>query len=154
MTDAATTARRILADNRYAVLATVDDDGRPWATPVWFSHRRTDLVAWVSAAGSRHSRALAQVPRVAVTVFDGTVEPGHGTAFYGRGDAGECSADELAGVLAVYSTESVRQGLGEWRLERVTGSARLRLYVAHLDEAWVLLDDDGPEERVPLDLRR
>ncbi len=150
MADPAAVARDILETNRYAVLATVDADGEPWATPVWFAHRDLGLLLWVSAPGARHSRNLAAVPRLAVTVFDSGVEPLHGTAYYGRGHASECPEADLAEYLATYSAHSTAQGLRAWGPEDVTGGARLRLYVAHLDETSVLLDVEGPEERVLL----
>jgi nitroimidazol reductase NimA-like FMN-containing flavoprotein (pyridoxamine 5'-phosphate oxidase superfamily) len=148
--DPAAAARRILEANRYAVLATVDAGGEPWATPVWFAHRDLDVLLWVSSPDSRHSQALAAVPRLAVTVFDSGVEPGHGTAFYGRGRATECPEAELPDHVAAYSEQGVAQGLRAWSVADVSGAARHRLYVAELDELSVLLDDDGPERRIPV----
>ena len=152
MTDLVATARQLLSTNRYAVLGTVDGD-EPWVNPVWFAHRGIDTLVWVSRPDSRHSRAIAAVPRVAVTVFDSSVVPGQGTAFYGRGAAGECREDELPDLLAVFTDESERQGIGSWAAERVTGEAEFRLYVARLEEVSLLLDDGGPDIRVPVDLR-
>lgn len=150
VSDPAAAASRILEHNRYVVLATVGVDGQPWATPVWFAHRGLDLLLWVSAPDSRHSRALEAHPSVAATVFDSHVEPGHGTAFYGRGRAAECPPDALDDHLATYSEQGLAQGLRAWGPEDVTGAARHRLYVARLDELSVLLDDEGPELRVPI----
>ncbi len=152
MTDLTETAGRILSSHRYAVLATVDPTGAPWATPVWFAHRGLDTLVWVSYPDARHSQALATEPRLAVTVFDSSVAPGHGTALYGRGRAGVCPADRLDELLGVYTAESERQGIGSWGRDRVTGGARLRVYVAELDEVSLLLDDGGPDVRVPVDL--
>jgi len=146
------TARRLLAENRYVVLATVDTSGAPWASPVWFAHRGLDTLVWVSRPDAQHSQAIAAEPRLAVTVFDSTVAPGHGTAFYGRGRARRCSDDEVAEDLATFQAESARQGIGEWGVDRVSGSAPFRLYVAVLDEVSLLLDDGGPDVRVPVDL--
>jgi len=148
--DPADAARSLLEMNRYAVLATVDAQGDPWATPVWFAHRGLDVLLWVSSPGTRHSQALAAVPRLAVTVFDASVEPGHGSAFYGRGRAGECPTQDLEDHLAAYSKSAVAQGLRAWAVEDVSGGARHRLYVAELDELSVLLDEEGPERRVPI----
>ncbi|HEX6149758.1 pyridoxamine 5'-phosphate oxidase family protein [Nocardioides sp.] len=150
--DLVATAARLLSENRYAVLATVDGSGAPWASPVWFAHRDLTTLVWVSYPEARHSQAIAAEPRLAVTVFDSSVEPGHGTAFYGRGRARRCPDAELAEHLAVFQAESERQGIGEWGADRVTGAARLRLYVATLDEVSLLLDDGGPDFRVPVDL--
>jgi hypothetical protein len=39
--DLAAGAREIIDANRYLTLAGADDDGRPWAAPVWYAHRAT-----------------------------------------------------------------------------------------------------------------
>jgi nitroimidazol reductase NimA-like FMN-containing flavoprotein (pyridoxamine 5'-phosphate oxidase superfamily) len=147
--DAASTARRIVEDNRYVVLATVDATGAPWATPVWFAHRDLELFLWVSAPDTRHSQALAAEPRMALTVFDSTVEPGHGTAFYGRGRARECPADRLDEHLVTYNERGAAQGLRAWDVSEVGSNGRFRLYLAELDEL-SLLPAGGPDRRVPV----
>lgn len=35
--DAATTARRIIDDGKYMTLATADESGQPWASPVYYA---------------------------------------------------------------------------------------------------------------------
>ncbi|WP_432476168.1 pyridoxamine 5'-phosphate oxidase family protein [Nocardioides sp. GXQ0305] len=150
MSEHADAARRILAGNRYVVLATVDAGGEPWVTPVWFAHRDLTTVVWVSSPETRHSQALAATGRVAVTVFDSGVEPGHGTAFYGRGRAGECPADRVTDDLATFNARGAAQGLRAWDASEVTGDGRFRLYVAELDEL-SLLPGGGPDRRVPIE---
>jgi nitroimidazol reductase NimA-like FMN-containing flavoprotein (pyridoxamine 5'-phosphate oxidase superfamily) len=146
------TAARLLAKNRYVVLATADEAGAPWASPVWFAHRGVTTIVWVSSPDARHSRALAADPRIAVTVFDSSVVPGHGTAFYGRGTARMSADADLVDHLETFNAEADRQGLPPWDADRVTAPARHRLYVATLEEVSLLLDDGGPDERVPVDL--
>jgi hypothetical protein len=150
--DLTETAARLLSASPYVVLATVDPSGSPWASPVWFAHRGLDTLVWVSRPEARHSQAIAAEPRLAVTVFDSTVAPGRGSAFYGRGRARPCPDERIDEMLAVFNEESERQGETPWGRERVTGDAQLRLYVAELDEVSLLLDDGGPDVRVPVDL--
>jgi nitroimidazol reductase NimA-like FMN-containing flavoprotein (pyridoxamine 5'-phosphate oxidase superfamily) len=45
---------RLLAANRYLVLATADEDGQPWATPVFFASLDPHTLCWVSSPNSRH----------------------------------------------------------------------------------------------------
>ena len=92
--------------------------------------------------------------RYRLDVFDSGVEPGHGTAFYGRGRAAQCPEGDLADRVAAYSEQSVAQGIRRWTVADLSGDARLRLYVAHLDELSVLLDTEGPERRLPVEPRR
>ena len=49
--------------------------------------------------------------------------------------------------MAVFSRKSVRQGIGEWGTERVSGEARIRLYRARVT-GHSILDPD-----VPIDVR-
>ncbi|TKK91579.1 pyridoxamine 5'-phosphate oxidase family protein [Herbidospora galbida] len=91
---------RLLGENRYLVLATADDQGRPWATPVFFAARDEDRLYWVSSPGSRHSRNLAARPDVAMTVFDSHAPVGGAEALYLEATAGPAD-DPVAAVAAL-----------------------------------------------------
>jgi nitroimidazol reductase NimA-like FMN-containing flavoprotein (pyridoxamine 5'-phosphate oxidase superfamily) len=81
MTDNHAHACAILERVSYAMLATADADGNPWATPVWFAPDGLDRLFWLSSPGPRHSLLIEQRPEIALTVFDSTVVPNQGTAF-------------------------------------------------------------------------
>ena len=49
-------ARGTIDDASYMTLATADDAGRPWASPVWYAHAGSREFFWVSAPEARHSR--------------------------------------------------------------------------------------------------
>ncbi len=143
-------ARSILDGTSYAVLATADADGTPWATPVWFAHDHLDRIYWLSWPGSRHSQLIEQRSDIALTVFDSTARPHEGTAFYATAHAGQCPEAQLAEGLRVVNRRSLGQGLDELSREQVTGKSRLRLYVAEIDEAWVLDQDADVDQRAPV----
>jgi Pyridoxamine 5'-phosphate oxidase len=63
--DLASVARDIIDSNAYMTLATADENGRPWASPVWYAH-----FYWVSSPEARHSRNLAARSEVGVVIFD------------------------------------------------------------------------------------
>ena len=93
---------RLLAANRYLVLATADKDGQPWATPVFFASLDPHTLCWVSSPNSRHSRNIASRPGIAITVFDSTVEVGRGEAAYFDADAAAAAPGEAeAGLQAL-----------------------------------------------------
>jgi hypothetical protein len=93
---------RLLAANLYLVLATADEDGQPWATPVFFAPLDSHTLCWVSSPNSRHSRNIAGRPGIAITVFDSTVEVGRGEAAYFDADAAPTPPDEAeAGLQAL-----------------------------------------------------
>ena len=143
-------ARAILDDTCYAVLASADGDGAPWATPVWFAHDGLDRIYWLSWPGSRHSQLIEQRPEMALTVFDSNAVPHQATAFYATARAGQCPDEQLDDGLAVVNRRSLAQGLDEFTRERVTGGARLRLYVADITQAWVLDQDADVDQRAPV----
>lgn len=140
-------ARAILDDTCYAVLATADADGAPWATPVWFAHDDLHRIYWLSWPGARHSQLIEQRPEVAFTVFDTNAVPNEATAFYATARAGQCLNEHLDDGLHVVNRRGRAQGLGEFTRERVTGGSRLRLYVAEITEAWVLDQDADVDQR-------
>ena len=150
MTDNHAHARTVLDDTCYAVLATADADGIPWATPVWYAHDDLDRLYWLSWPGSRHSQLIEQRSEVAVTVFDTHAVPNEGTAFYATARARQCPAEQLDDGLRVVNRRSLAQGIGEFTRERVTGTSRLRLYVAEITEAWVLDQDADVDQRAPV----
>jgi hypothetical protein len=147
VTDNHAHALTLLDQNRYVVLATADADGNPWATPVWFAPDGLDRLYWVSWPGSRHSQLIEQRPDIALTVLDSTVVPGNAAAFYATARARLCADDDLDDGLAVFNGRSLAQGLEEFGRERLTGDARLRLYVADITQAWVLDQDADVDQR-------
>jgi nitroimidazol reductase NimA-like FMN-containing flavoprotein (pyridoxamine 5'-phosphate oxidase superfamily) len=129
-------ARAVLDTNAFMTLATSDADGVPWASPVWFASEDYHSLYWVSSPGSRHSRNLAVRPEMSAVVFDSTQRPGDVQAVYMSATAVE--VDDVTDGIAVFSRVAVRQGLGEWGAERVTGNARLRLYHATVAGHYIL----------------
>ena len=68
--------------SRYMTLATADADGTPWACPVWFARPDERTFLWASDPDARHSRNIAANPRIALVIFDSTVDPGDAAALY------------------------------------------------------------------------
>lgn len=57
-------ALKIVQHLRYVVLATADEAGRPWSSPVYFAHRGLDEFTWISRPGTTHSRNIAVRPEI------------------------------------------------------------------------------------------
>lgn len=130
-------ARSLLAHNAYLTLATVDADGRPWPTPVYFAADGLTDFYWVSSPEARHSRNLAAQPAVSLVVFDSTVRPYHGRALYADAVARELGPDELDPGLRAYPGPVERGGAALTAAD-VTGTARWRLYRARATQVWAL----------------
>ena len=99
--------KKIIDSNRYMTLATADDGGRPWASPVWFAHDAYKEFFWVSRPDANHSRNLVIRPELAMVIFDSTVPPGNGQAVYVAANAAELSRHECDRAIAIYSRRSV-----------------------------------------------
>ena len=142
-------ARSLLGNNRYLTLGTINDDGRPWTTPVYFAAGGERDFYWVSDTEAQHSRNLAERPDVSIVVFDSSVEPFHGRAVYAAATARELSGEDLDRGLQIYPGSSERGGVVFTR-DRVTGPASYRLYRATASEHFLLRDDR--DVRVPVSL--
>lgn len=140
--------RALLAANTYLVLGTVDTDGDPWTTPVYFAADGLLDYYWVSSRESQHSRNLAAHRRVSLAVFDSTVPAYHGRCLYAAGEATELAGDDLAHGLRVYPGPRSRGGTA-LTLDDVTGAAQWRLYRARASAVWVLCPRE-PRQPCPL----
>jgi hypothetical protein len=131
-------AHALVETNRYLTLGTVDREGRPWTSPVYFA-ADPDLRTfyWISRQACRHSRNLDGRPDVSLVVFDSTVPPYHGRALYAVGTASVCSAADLEEGLTVYPGPPSRGG-SPLAATEVTGAAPLRLFRAQATALWVL----------------
>jgi uncharacterized protein YhbP (UPF0306 family) len=150
VTDNEAHARAILAETSFAVLATADSSGNPWATPVWFAADGLERIYWLSWPGSHHSSLIETRPEIALTVFDSTVAPHQGTAFYATARARRCGVEDLEGGLRTYNRRAASQGLDALTAAGVTGDARLRLYIAEILDSWVLDQDAEVDQRSPV----
>ena len=83
-------------------LATADEDGRPWASPVYYAAGGYREFFWISSPETTHSRNLATRPELSIVVFDSQQPPGTGEAVYMTAVGEELSGEDLAGGLQVY----------------------------------------------------
>jgi uncharacterized protein YhbP (UPF0306 family) len=152
--DLARIARRLIESSRYMTLATADETGKPWASPVFFSPDTGTDFLWVSSPGTRHSRNVAGRTQVSVVLFDTGVAIGQAQALYIEAQAALVPDSELETAIAAYSLGSERWGAGVWTPADVTGSADLRLYRAQ-GEAFSVLDaigrTQGGDIRLPIE---
>ena len=142
-------ARRIVDTNWYMTLATADEDGTPWASPVWFAPESYTAFLWVSKPEARHSRNLAARPRLGIVMFDSTVPFGGAEALYAEAAAEQLAGPEAERAIAIFSRRSEAFGAGEWAQEQITAPAELRLYRAVASAQYVL---DRTDRRVPVSL--
>lgn len=148
MTDHRALALGIVEELRYVVLATADESGRPWTSPVYFAHRDLDEFTWISRPETTHSRNIAVRPDVALVVFDSRQPPGTGLGIYARAIAELVPEDEVGEAIRPFSERSVADDLGPYDGARLAGRG-LRLYRARTVEL-TLLPGESPDQRVPV----
>lgn len=143
-----TIARGIIDSNRFMTLATADEEGMPWASPVWYAPSRNRDFLWVSSPQTRHSRNLAIRPHLAIVIFD-SHEAGGWKAVYMSAVADELDGVDLDEGIEIFTRRSEAQGLRAWTGEDVRPPARHRLYRATASEHFVL---DPHDQRLPVSL--
>jgi uncharacterized protein YhbP (UPF0306 family) len=149
MEDPAAVAREIIDTNQYMVLATADEAGRPWISPVWFAHDRYRSFLWLSRPGRKHSQLISDRREVAITIFDSRQRIGTGYGVTMSAVASVLEGPELAAAAEIVSRRSVEHGGGTFSIEMFQAGASLRLYRAVATEQFVIM---GNDERVPIAL--
>jgi nitroimidazol reductase NimA-like FMN-containing flavoprotein (pyridoxamine 5'-phosphate oxidase superfamily) len=141
-------ARQVIDANQFMTIATADDLGVPWASPVWYAPVGYREFLWVSAPESRHSRNIAARPQVAIVIFD-SHETGGWKSVYISATASEVPAAEVEQGLASYNRKSLECGFREWTPDDVRAPAKHRLFRASASEHFVLSPRD---ERIAVSL--
>jgi len=140
-------ARAIIDDNRYMVLGTADEGGRPWVSPVYYAPSGYAELYWVSSPEAQHSRNLAARQELSIVVFDSQAPVGEGQGVYMSADAEQLTSVDAERGIEVFSRVSVSHGAKTWTVEDVREPAALRLYRAHVAEHWVLDPERRPDQR-------
>ncbi len=123
-------ARRVLDGNRYLVLGTVEDDGSPRLSPVYFTPARYRDLYWVSSPDAQHSQNVRARPEVTIVVFDSSTLPGQSEAVYLSATAREVPRDELTASVLDEAFDPAGRGARAFTLDELSGDGDLRLYVA------------------------
>lgn len=146
-------AHQIIDANQYMVLGTADAAGQPWASPVWFAHHDYREFVWISSPEVRHSRSIAERPRIGVVIFDSRVPIGTGQGVYLTCEAAVASDADVDRILDVFNVRSLASGGKALARSDVKGPfASFRLYRAVAEEASMLAKDGHADHRVPVRL--
>jgi len=145
-------ARRVIDANHYMTLATLDPDGRPRLSPMYYTAARYSDFYWVSSPDAHHSRNLAEHPEVQIVIFDSTAPVGRGEAVYLRGVAKQMADEELERVVP----EAFRTAAGARRFDadELRGGAPFRLYRASATACEVHVAGGHPVHGRGVDTRR
>ena len=119
----------VIDGNRYMTLGTVEADGLPRLSPVYFTHHEYRVFYWISSPDAQHSRNVLRQPAIAVVIFDSSAEPGATEAVYLKATAGQVPDDELAAECEI-AFRRVGRGARAFAPDELSGQAPLRLYRA------------------------
>jgi len=78
-----TTAQKILDAIEYATVATTNDEGEPWNTPVFYAHDGYTLY-WSSHPDSVHSKNIAANNKAFIVIYNSKATQGEGMGVYIR----------------------------------------------------------------------
>lgn len=157
--DLVETVRRVLAANLYLTLGTLDPDGRPRLSPMYFTSADCRRFYWVSSPTAHHSHNLAARSDAELVIFDSTAEIGRGEAVYVSAEAAQVPDDRLEALLPEALSPQTRGGVA-FTSDEPTGDADLRFYVATAHRCEVHIPGADPtrgrgidhREPVPLEL--
>jgi hypothetical protein len=145
-------ADAVIEANKYMVLGTVDADGLPWVTPVYFTPDGHTDFYWLSSPDSEHSLNVARNPNVSIAIFDSSVPIGGASAVYFRAHAEVVPDDELDRCAAHFSGRFPE--LRTYTADALRASTDLRLYRARATDHWILVRGGDPEFGIGTDSRR
>jgi uncharacterized protein YhbP (UPF0306 family) len=139
-------ARGIIDDIAYMTIASLDRDGEPWASPVWFAHEGYTRFYWISRPEARHSENITAHPRVAIVIFDSRTPIDTGRGVYIEAEAGELTdAGEIERMMAIFSERSVAQGGGAYTAADVQMPSHVRPYSARATKIYLGVNDRRTE---------
>jgi hypothetical protein len=150
--DPGAVAREIIEANLYMVLATADEAGRPWASPVYFAHAGYTELFWVSSPEATHSHNITGRPEVGIVIFDSRAPIGTGQGVYMTAIAEMVAPETIERGIEVYSRRALAHGGSVWTAAdlQATGESAIRLYRATASEHSILAKDGRPDHRIPV----
>jgi general stress protein 26 len=145
-------AAAVIEANKYMTLGTVDADGLPWVTPVYFTPDGHSTFYWASSPEALHSKNIATTPTVSIAIFDSSVRIGGASAVYFRAHAELVPDDQLERCATHYTSRYPE--LGNYGADELRAPAELRLYQARATAHWLLIRGRDPEYGTGIDSRR
>jgi general stress protein 26 len=148
MADAATDAARIIKAIEYITIATVDDSGRPWNTPVYSAFDPALNFYWASDSQSVHSANIVRNPNVFLVIYDSTVPAGTGEGVYMRAIA--LMLEDRDAIRSALEVLDQREG-GAHTPQQFLGEMPRRVFSARTTDVWI--NGDGEKNGHFIDIR-
>jgi nitroimidazol reductase NimA-like FMN-containing flavoprotein (pyridoxamine 5'-phosphate oxidase superfamily) len=153
MDELAQMARDVIDSNRYLVLGTSEDDGRPRVSPVYYSHVGYREFYWVSSPEAQHSRNVEARGEVSFVIFNSTLLPTQGNqAVYVDATAVRVPDEDLP-EQCERAFATVGPGTRAFSPEELSGDRDLRLYRASANRYQVHVRGSDPKYGTGIDTR-
>lgn len=94
--------KEIIENNKFLSLATVDNDGKVWSTPLSYSFDDNYNFYFTSELDSKHIINIMDNPEVSFTIFDSTKRVSDIDGLQIRGIVGQVDKNELEKVVKNY----------------------------------------------------
>ncbi len=128
-------AKTILANVIHITIASVDENGQPWNTPVYSAFDDAYNLYWTSAKTNQHSQNIRTNSKVFIVVYDSTDNLGDKTGFYIQ-----ARAEELIAPNKIEAARALLQGrIGKAgdSYEKFVGQEIRRVYKAVPLHTWI-----------------
>jgi uncharacterized protein YhbP (UPF0306 family) len=106
-------AKKVIEENQYLSLATIDSLGNPWICVLAYAYDADWNILFVSLPTSRHSRNVAEHATISFAIYDSRQLVGQGFGIQGEGTVRELSESELSVAEPVYFGRKYPYGTNE-----------------------------------------
>ncbi|MBW3538288.1 pyridoxamine 5'-phosphate oxidase family protein [Candidatus Parcubacteria bacterium] len=128
-------AKGIIQNIIYVTIATVDESGQPWNTPVYSAYDQDYNFYWGSYRDSQHSKNIRSTGRIFLAIYDSTVEAGTGYGVYAKAKGFELN--DPAQIKFAHQLLEARRQSPYWEIEQVQDDGPVRLYKAVPEQSWI-----------------
>lgn len=143
-------AKTILNAIKYATLATVSKDGRPWNSPVYCVYDEHYNFYWASHTVSQHSINIRANGKVFIAIYDSTVPWGTGKGVFMQSEATEVTDEQE--IIKACRLRRHRVPEANQPPEDFVGGSPRRVYRAIPKHIW--MNEDGEMNGKFIDIRK
>lgn len=103
-------AQKIIEQNEYLTLATMNDEGKPWVCILAYCFDKDFSFYFVSLPSSQHARHFTKNNGVSLSIFDSHQEFGTGIGLQIEGEAGEVHSPMVKDIEKLYFSRAYPYG--------------------------------------------
>ena len=126
------TAQKIISGIFYMTIASADEDGSPWVSPVYFNYDEACNLYWISFKDAIHSLNVTVNKKASISIYDSTAPNWKGDGVYLQCDVEvlETANDIAHGIKSYYGGRHVPHGLDRKEISDYQADKPWRIYRA------------------------